>query len=38
MVENINPRGRKWMPFYSVSEKLVVGLSDQTDQTDPPYQ
>jgi hypothetical protein len=26
------------MPFYSVSEKLVVGLSDQTDQTDPPYQ
>jgi hypothetical protein len=26
------------MPFCSVSEKLVVGLSNQTGQTDPPYQ
>jgi hypothetical protein len=25
------------MPFYSVSEKLTIWLSDQTSQTGPPY-
>jgi hypothetical protein len=32
-----NPQERGWMPFYSVSGKLGVGLSDQISQTNPPY-
>jgi hypothetical protein len=37
MVRTSNPQERGCMPFYSVSRKLAIGLSDQTSQTGLPY-